>query len=104
MKIFLLKKNIPLNGHMFFRMKPYQMKIIFLSNENIFFYQMKIYFIEWKCIFYRITVFHQVKIYFYGMKVLLFNANIFSLNENNFYRILLHFGNHSSITVLSRLF
>ena len=34
-------------------------------------------------------------IFFYRMKIFLPNANIFLWNENNSYRILLHFGNHS---------
>ena len=64
---------------------------------------MKIYFIEWKYIFYRIKIFYQMKIYFYCIKIFLWNENIFLLNanmflsnENNFYRILLHFGNHTN--------
>ena len=42
-----------------------------------------------------------MKMYFHRIRIFLSNANIFLSNENNFYRILLHFGNHSDKTALS---
>ena len=81
MKIFLPNENIPLNGSMFYRMKTiYQMKIFFLSNENIF-YRMEIYILSNKNIFIKWKYFYRMQIYFYRMKTF-------------FNRILLYFGSH----------
>ena len=53
------------------------------------FYQMEIYILLNK------NILSNENIFLSNENIFLSNANIFLLNENNFYRILLHFGNHS---------